>query len=483
MKKTKLILLLLFPFLLNAQITFDFSKRTDIDQIELQNSIKPVENGGFAIFNIENINTFRYKVEIEGKKIDYVTQIPSELQAIFRLSEESTTEDVQSSLIGNGEVSAAKEDMSAVLKQTKEELNAKKKLVVPAANAAAHADTIKNLEKFEKAMKELEEVCAEFRKYAVKVANVKFNRMLLISISKGKYKNHNELLGKMPTIESEGTMRKNYLLFVDYYYRAEAIYGKAKSLAAGTPNKEATIARIEKAEELIEDGYEKINEENFLKLIEDVIVLNRNLKSPEHFTVVSPPIQMDGDYVEIEVSITPTQMNDLMPFEQASNFKLQIPGKGGWKADFSVGPTVSFTPGAHDDFYSLNDTSGMSLIVKENNDNFIRPGIAAMIHAYKRDNSKPGAFGFMFGVGAGFNSIDDADLSLYAGGTKILGKYQKVMLSVGISAHRVDRLRSNFDTETLVPTISDVNEITRKVFRPSLFLSLSYNLTNRVEVN
>ena len=80
--------LLLIPvcsFVNGQTLTYDFSKGTFENGDLIENGkIKPLHTGGFAVIKIKNVNTFRYNVEIEGKSIEYITQVPSELQAIFR---------------------------------------------------------------------------------------------------------------------------------------------------------------------------------------------------------------------------------------------------------------------------------------------------------------------------------------------------------------------------------------------------------------
>ena len=108
--------------------------------------------------------------------------------------------------------------------------------------------------------------------------------------------------------------------------------------------------------------------------------------------------------------------------------------------------------------------------------------MAAMMHAYKR-SEKQVAWGGMLGVGAGFQSVDDANLKIFIGPTVVFGREQKVFLSGGFSLQRVDRLKSpKYDKDTEYTTI-DLSDVTQKEMKPSLFFSVSYNLTNRVEVN
>ena len=83
-------------------------------------------------------------------------------------------------------------------------------------------------------------------------------------------------------------------------------------------------------------------------------------------------------------------------------------------------------------------------------------------------------------MGAGFQSIDDADLALYTGPTIIAGKRDKFMVSAGVSYHRVKRLNEEFVLDTSYPVDEvSVADLTRTLIKPSFFISLSYAIATR----
>ena len=120
---------------------------------------------------------------------------------------------------------------------------------------------------------------------------------------------------------------------------------------------------------------------------------------------------------------------------------------------------------------------------RRDNHNIISPGLAAMMHFYPR-SGKNIAWGGLFGVGAGFQSTEDINFSLYTGVSLVMGKRQKIMLSAGFSFLRVERLKDKqfeIDKEYPISKI-DLANSTEKVFKSSGFLSISYNITNRIEI-
>ena len=144
-----------------------------------------------------------------------------------------------------------------------------------------------------------------------------------------------------------------------------------------------------------------------------------------------------------------------------------------------------FGKNSRDDIYfaevSKTDPN-ISTLRKRANNNSISPGIAAMMHFGPR-SGKDFRPALMFGVGAGFQNTSDVNLSLYFGGSLVFGKRERVMLSSGVSYLRVTRLKTEqYIVDQQYPSPTNIADITEKIFKPSFFLALSYNLTNKLEI-
>jgi hypothetical protein len=497
---------------ITSQLIFDFNKGGFVENDYFKRGkIKPQLTGGFAILKIINVNTFRWKVEIEGRSINYITPIPSELQTIFRLPDQSIN--IQKAEKGIQSVQEADNLMQSL-------------------STKINQDNVTS-DSFKEAMTDLVAACKEYVEIAQEIANIKFVRAELINLSKQKWESYSAMDEKRPASLSYSDMKGTYEKFSKYYAEAEVKYYKSREEAANnlkevklskpdpvskpselgesanrgqaeayrkaqndyeeylkTKNKyddreeEANqhIKDINKAIEKIHNGHDNIYEDNFLKLVQDVIVLQDAMENPTYFEVVSPPIQIDGDYVDFNIKTTPTKMNDLMPYDFGKTFPVEIPAKGGLKVDFSVGPTFSFGNNARDDKYYFTPGKD-STLQKLNNNNAISPGIAAMMHFYGR-RGKNVNYGGLFGLGAGFQTVQDPNLSFYLGGSIIFGKREKLMLNAGVSYLSVDRLKTNQFVEGKQYNTSKVNiaDLTEKTILPSFFFGISYNLTNRIEV-
>jgi len=439
---------------LPAQLIFDFS------QMEFTNPITPIENDTPITFKVTNINTFLYKVTVEGKQVDFNTTIASPLQKIFSVEAMTSEETSEKAKEGVEETNKALIIMKEVVKK---DTNLHSIITPLIDSCGVYIDE----------MKEIVEL----------MDKLQFQRTLLIAYSKQNWTfpkmqiEVNKL--NIPLWDSVLTVMAK---FEQSYEDIEIFYEQKEeelkdSLRAKFAIKEAVIN--------IENGYHKFKEEQLFPTLKEVMILKTELLNPKNFEVAIPPIQMIGDQVSFEMNITLTETNQFAPYRHTFPMNIDIPGKGGWKTDFSVGPVLSFLGAINDEKPFLKDTAIDSIgqLEVEYPRNNIRPNVAAMMHFYKR-RGKGVNFGGLFGVGTGFTTLDDANLSFFLGGSFVLGKRKKVMINSGLSLLKVDRLKSPFDTgQEIERTKINLEEITESVFRPSAFFGISYSLTQKIEQN
>ncbi|WP_315817701.1 hypothetical protein [Paraflavitalea speifideaquila] len=444
---------------------------------------KPVRTNEFTIFEITNINKFLYKVEMQGKVFELQTPIPTELQTLFRLNPTELANTVNS------------KNADEAVGKISEQVPAMQKIAgSPQAKAAVGNTTEQNeaAENFQKSLDEVVEKCLKYLDKSIAMAGYIFDlrkvRNEFISIAQMDLPfadiqtKTDAAAAQIPTVD----IKTKYFELKKIYHDVEALYQDAAAKAEEANATADQKKKINNAVKEIEKADELIDEEGLLGLLDEVNFLNDELRNKKNFLAVAPPVQMDGDFVSYAVTITPTYTKTVGAHKNPVNFKFDIPAKGGWKADFSVGPVVSFGSNAKDETYYLKENAGTDSVTleKRDNNNSISPGVGAMMHFYPR-TGKDYALGLMCGVGAGFQSVSDVNFSLYAGGSVILGKRQKIIGSLGVSYLRVERLKSpEFkDGSKYAPAKITIADVTEKVFKPSFFLSISYNLTNRVDIN
>ena len=470
-------LLLLTAVILTFQTT-SFCQQietTPLDWQNIKNSIEsskivePVKWGDFTIFSIKNINKFLYKVEISGRVFELRTPVPTELQTLFRLSPSELQKNTDNTNANN-----------AVVQSTDVQSNIEKAFTTTPERGPGDNPT-----EFEKGLTELQ---TDFQKYTQNLKNfssnlltLKQNRNLLIAIAQ-KDLSQIDISDEVDKLNiNVETSKTDYSTLKQSFLLMNEKLAFIKTKATTDPEKasiDAIVSNLKNVDDLIE-------EEGFLSLINDVDYLQGELKNPNNFIVNSPPVQMDGDIASFDVKITPSATRTLGPYRNPIEFKFDVPAKGGLKVDFSVGPTLSFGKNAKDQLYYLEKTSNSDMVTLKgrNNNNNISPGIGAFMHAYPR-SGKFTSIGGMFGIGAGFQNTSTTNFNIYFGLTGVLGKTQRIMISSGVSYLRVERIKNDQFEEGIKYPVSEINidNVTEKVYKPSFFFSISYNLTNRVEV-
>ena len=201
-------------------------------------------------------------------------------------------------------------------------------------NMTAFAQEFSDTEnEFQKAFADFAEACSQDTETATKVGIVKMRRVELIDLSKQDWGSFKEMVNKMPAPLLENEMRNDFKNFNEYYAKVVSLASIATSKANGDVDKINMIDNIKKS---LKEGFNNINEDGFLGLIRDVIVLQVAMENEKSFTVSSPPIQIDGDFIVFKVKATPARANDLLNYISEKAFPIELPIKGGLKADFSL---------------------------------------------------------------------------------------------------------------------------------------------------
>lgn len=352
-----------------------------------------------------------------------------------------------------------------------------------------------NIEELKREIKNFKEIvqsvldkCEEFRDKTEKISqlilDMKISQRRLIALSQEDL-GFSDMASKVSNINISSTaiVGKEYREYMQLYKELEKLYGKAfdkatQLLLQGKDMSEEEVKKeVKKALDEIETADKLIQDEDLLTLVEQVSQLAEGLRNPKNFTVTAPPVQMDEDVANYEVTITPIQTNTFGPHLTITNFGFDVPTRGGLKVDFSVGPVLGFGNESKDDSYFLDTNSKLT---KFENPNAISPSLAAMMHFYGR-TGRPNAWSGLMGVSANIADVTKLDFNILLGLSYVLGKNEKVMLNAGVIFNRVNRLKTNLYQENKeYPSDLNLEEVVQKVFRPAAFFSVSYNLTRRV---
>lgn len=434
------------------------------------------EYGTMTSFKIKNINKFLYRVTIAGSSIELNTPIPTELQTLFRLPSNALA-----ATTNNQAANASAEITEKLVKRLPDLKTANINSVkAKAAKAGAAVLAALDTSELEAAHDELQRVSdiylSQVRVVAGDISSLKQARVRFVNCAQMDIA-HTEMQIEINKIIYPTAFISEHQTMLSNYNTVELAYQDVRNLTTD----QTIIADIEKSIARITTALKTIENEHPETLFSDIDFLKAELSNKKNFDAIAPPVQADADLINYKIIINPTQTNTLGAHKSNMEFDFDVPVKGGWKTDFSIGPTFSFGDKAKDEKYYLEEsttTPGNVILRQRDNNNAVSPGIAAMMHFYPR-RAQNIAYGGMFGVGAGFQGIEDADISFYAGASVILGKREKIILSLGVSYLNVDRIKNNefkADNE-YVPANIDLNNVTEKVLDGSFFLSISYAIS------
>ena len=451
MKKALGLLLLVFTFqstIAQDSLTYDFDATPVTTQTEIC-----VDADVPFIYTIKGLNPYIYNVSIKKKRGILETQTPSELNTLFRLDVKKAEEETETAQASTNEVYESENAMEKAVPLTQDQA-------------------------LSKALQELSNECAAFALSSQMIVKLKRMRQTLTTIAQNKY----TFSAVQASLEKFGLTNIDYDVLVQYeidfgveYGKVFAGYEMAELLAENSNANEELKKLIKNTKEEVKEAYEKIKEEGISKVITEIVELHTNLTDPQKFCVFAAVKPLSNtDFIEFEPVITPKE--GLSGWNNPLS-NVQVYTKGSWKVDFSVGPLFSFLDGAIDQQFFTDSISSNTLVLRERKSNELgQLNLAAMMHLYKRKCKGP-ALGFLFGIGAGFKSIDDASLGIYGGGSLVFGKQRKVFLNFGLGLQRVARLKSSFEADGTYATSNfDINNVSENVFRPAAFIGISYTL-------
>ncbi|MDR7132553.1 hypothetical protein J2X69_004926 [Algoriphagus sp. 4150] len=199
-------------------------------------------------------------------------------------------------------------------------------------------------------------------------------------------------------------------------------------------------------------------------------------KSQSDGLIATPFIQtmaiVDSDEVSYKVTIKDD--NDTTLHTTTTAFAKVY---GRWKIDLSTG--VLFHNLQNESYYFSDSGNEQSSILKDSNKGKIKPLFPAVLtHFYKQGK------GFTnFGASVGFGIDDSGKIGYYAGPSLIVGDRQRVILSGGWAFRPTDVLKGKYKEGQLLNTsnLPEVAELVESEYKSGIFLSLTYNLTSKVE--
>lgn len=463
MKYLLILLLLGAGQVLYAQvITYDYQSST----------FKGRESGcvpkdSTVAYRIINLNTFAQKVLINSRMINLSTDRPAEIATLFRIKTDDEQTKVDKKLV-----------------ETKKEITKMGRLNEEANENQTAAPVMKKADFKEEAsqLKTLVDACLDYYEKAKGVKDIlKVQQQLAITMTDGTHytekKMEQALKNRGITKDTIDILRKKFDAFEDAYEKANVQYTKAFNAAIDAGDK-AHAAQIKDAQEQVRDNYETLEKQYGDALMNTNDFFLKALDSANYAFTSTDRIFAQDDVDELEFYVQVGGINE--DLSGKTPFKKTLRVKGGVKIDYSVGPVFKFI--SDDKFYLSGDTLKQRDKVKFAGT--VTPGIASMMHVYTRTCSYA-AIGGMFGINADFKELTDVNLGFLFGGSVILGRSQKVIVSTGVSYSNVNRLKTKEYSVGSVYKDLKIENVTERVLHPSFFVSVSLAISKRniVKVN
>lgn len=436
-------LLFLFFFLLvveqiNAQAIFDFNTKKTNDTLKLRHGLR-------ASLDIQNINRFVHKAEINTTNVEYISVPSKSLSTLFGVAVDSAVASTEK----------AANNMSEANKNAK---NAK--TVGP------------DLSEFKRIMDSLIDNCNAYLNAINDIESLQKVNNILIRISKDA-SNYNEEMMKsaMDANEVDRSLADAKLEeenFERFYKIARKSYQIALKEAKNADLKDTTLIKNEGKS--IEISYQKL-EKALDSLNLETTLLKQRLLDVNSYIIRSEGKTATGDEIEFSVKVD----NEILP-------PFVYVTVGGIKIDYSVGPMISFGKNAQNEIpYFKKLTDSTETLETKFSENRASLGLASYLHISKRTANYARA-GLLIGITTDLKDLTKIETNFAIGLTVILGKKTNLIsLATGVNLNRVDRLNEKqFIKGSTYKKGSQALETTLdKVFKPSLFFSVSYILPKR----
>ena len=437
-------------------ITFDYAARAYTPV-----GTNCVPQGASISYRLTNINTFAKKVLINSSLFSLNTEMPAEIATLFRIKAENAETNLKNT----------KEQVDKMVDQEKKANDdvAKNVNIAKASALTTAASETKQLVVF----------CEDYYKKARKIKRIlTYPQLMAEAMADDKNNDEKKMAAALHSIGIDAatiSVLKTELDSLEAAYNRVYEQYETAANAARNAKDEAGEAKIESAQEQVEKDFNALSKQ-YDEALDKIRNLFMKATNPANYMVTSEtPIYVPDGADELEFQIQVGNADEDLSKKNAYKPVLYV--NGGWKTDYSVGPVFKFI--SDEQYYFDGDKK----LQQRSNGNALTPGIASMLHVYRRTCNGI-AWGGTFGINADFKELTDVNLGFLAGASLIVGRSQKIILSSGISYSKVSRLKKDELTVGKVydPEKTQIGDVTERILQPSAFFSISYSLTRRTVI-
>ncbi|QBN19914.1 hypothetical protein [Flavobacterium nackdongense] len=219
------------------------------------------------------------------------------------------------------------------------------------------------------------------------------------------------------------------------------------------------------------------------KVRQDIIQIHRflilNQDKTQLFEYVSEPIQPTQDIVIFKVDIKKNDKDQSLFFNERK-FSHKEFTKYGLRLDLSLGCAGSYHN--KDNFYDMQVNSKNENVIVEKNTVGFTPSFVGLFTTSLRSASN-WTYGLSVGLGISADEGTIAFDNFFVGPSIIIGKYERVAVTTGVSFKSLPTLNSSYKVGDIVPNAFTLENVSTKSYQAGFFLSLTYNITKGVKEN
>ena len=386
------------------------------------------------------------------------------------------------------ELNNKKEKLDFFIQEKSEELGIKQKQLIDLNDVFKGLDSyfkeyITEKEKFENTFYELQTIyndLLEVNYCAHRIAELSFHPFLTEQKFETQYKNELDLMSlRFPVLLSQ------YKKFADIYrelnYHYANLKGNKKDLndvlvSGGSFKFLYNLEKMKQSADNMDNEIRKIDPENLLDKLSKVLQL---LNNSHNYEFISGPVQPLYDVVIFNVDIKKRNKNGYEVLkEKKFNHKEYL--RYGLRYDLSIGAAGSLHSRKYN--YSLEVNSIDQQVITLKSDKIFSPSFVGFFTTSYR-SSTHWTFGLSVGLGIGADEGTFSFDNFFVGPSLILGRYERVMLSMGIALKDLPTLKESYSEGDIVPNSFILENVTNNSYRLGYFISLSYNLTKGVKDN
>lgn len=211
--------------------------------------------------------------------------------------------------------------------------------------------------------------------------------------------------------------------------------------------------------------------------INTLLIVNEDKNSL--FEYVSNPIQANQDVAIFNVKVDKNN-KDASLFYNEPNFSYKAFTRHGIRFDLNLGVAGSFHK-KNNSYLIKVDALGVNRITNTNSSGFSPAFVGFFTTSYR--SATHFTYGLSLGLGISAENGTIVSDIFFIGPSLIVGRYERVNLTAGVSLKNLPKLNSNYKEKDIVPNTTTIEAVTTKSYQSGFFIALTYNLTKGVKNN